>query len=134
MNGFVAPVFFKTQQESRKDNNYVKGKLGAKRYNNDYYQELQILGVRYKFNNDNTLWASVYNERKYNQHSSKYDRWQLRGGYDFKVTEEFVLSPFIRYDLSYREKTSKAQVIMVYQKIIKKFELEPAFPIKLSLL
>ncbi|HDT2949712.1 hypothetical protein OFN39_25580, partial [Escherichia coli] len=25
MNGFVAPVFFKTQQESRKDNNYVKG-------------------------------------------------------------------------------------------------------------
>ncbi len=104
MNGFVAPVFFKTQQESRKDNNYVKGKLGAKRYNNDYYQELQILGVRYKFNNDNTLWASVYNERKYNQHSSKYDRWQLRGGYDFKVTEEFVLSPFIRYDLSYREK------------------------------
>ena len=70
MNGFVAPVFFKTQQESRKDNNYVKGKLGAKHYNNDYYQELQILGVRYKFNNDNTLWASVYNERKYNQHSS----------------------------------------------------------------
>lgn len=56
------------------------------------------------------------------------------GGYDFKVTEEFVLSPFIRYDLSYREKTLKAQVIMVYQKIIKKFELEPAFPIKLSLL
>ena len=32
------------------------------------------------------------------------------------------------------KKTSKAQVIMVYQKIIKKFELEPAFPIKLSLL
>ena len=63
----------------------------------------------------------------------KYDRWQLRGGYDFKVTEEFILSPFIRYDLSYR-KNLKAQVIMVYQKIIKKFELEPAFPIKLSLL
>ncbi|MDU9478460.1 hypothetical protein F8C04_26495, partial [Escherichia coli] len=41
--------------------------------------------------------------RTYNQHSSTSDRWQLRGGYDFKATEEFILSPFIRYALSYRE-------------------------------
>ncbi|HFD2678695.1 TPA: hypothetical protein ACF2XT_002802, partial [Escherichia coli] len=43
-------------------------------------------------------------------------------------------TPSYTKSVSWQHHPSKAQVIMVYQKIIKKFELEPAFPIKLSLL
>jgi hypothetical protein len=107
LSGFVAPVFVQTKQESRKDSSYVKGKLGTNDYNNDYYQELQLLGVKYKINGNNTVWSSIYNERKYSQYSSKYDRWQLRLGYDVKATSDLSFGPFIRYDLSYKEENTE---------------------------
>ncbi|MCS3431062.1 hypothetical protein [Klebsiella sp. BIGb0407] len=107
LSGFVAPVFVQTKQESRKDSSYVKGQLGTNNYNNDYYQELQLLGVKYKINGNNTVWSSIYNERKYTQYSSKYDRWQLRVGYDVKATSDLSFGPFVRYDLSYREENTE---------------------------
>lgn len=103
MNGFVAPVFSETKQESRKDSRYVKGQLGTNTYYGDYFQELQVLGVKYKINSNNTVWSSIYNERKHSEYASKYDRWQLRLGYDVKVTSALNFGPFIRYDLSYKE-------------------------------
>lgn len=103
MNGFVAPVFMETKQESRKDNHYVKGNLSTQHYNGDYYQELEVLGVKYKINDKNTVWSSFYNEIKYSEHASKYERWQLRLGYDLKAMESLNINPFIRYDLYYKE-------------------------------
>ncbi len=103
LSGFVAPVFMKTKQESRKDDNYVKGDLSTNNYNGDYYHELQLLGVRYKINKNNSVWSSIYNERKYSEDASKYDRWQLRVGYNVNVISDLSFSPFVRYDLYYKE-------------------------------
>lgn len=105
MNGFVAPVFMETKQESRKDNHYVKGDLSTQHYNGDYYQELEVLGVKYKVNDNNTVWSSFYNERKHAEHASKYDRWQLRVGYNLKAMESLSINPYIRYDLYYNEES-----------------------------
>lgn len=107
LSGFVGPVFMETKQESRKDNGYVKGNLGTNTYYGDYYQELQLLGVKYKINNDNTVWTSIYNERKYSEYASKYDRWQLRVGYDLKATSDLTINPFVRYDLHYSEENTE---------------------------
>lgn len=103
MNGFIAPVFMETKQESRKDPNYIKGDLKTNHYYGDYYQELQLLGIKYNLNDSNTLWSSIYNERKYQEYASRYDRWQLRLGYNFKVNDSFNINPYIRYDLYYKE-------------------------------
>lgn len=103
LSGFVAPVFMETKQESRKDDSYVKGELSTNNYYGDYYHELQLLGVKYKIDDSNTVWSSIYNERKYSEHASKYDRWQWRVGYDLKATNDLSISPFVRYDLQYKE-------------------------------
>lgn len=103
MNGFVAPVFMETRQETRKEPDYVKGDLKTRRYNGDYYQELQVLGVKYDINDSNAVWTSMYNERKHQEYASRYDRWQLRVGYNFKLNSSFNINPYIRYDLYYKE-------------------------------
>jgi len=104
LNGFVGPVFMETKQESRKDDGYVKGQLGTNKYYGDYYQELQLIGIKHKINDSNTVWSSIYNEFKYSEHASRYDRWQLRVGYEFKATNDLNINPFVRYDMHYREK------------------------------
>ncbi|MDF7681785.1 hypothetical protein PT300_14815 [Enterobacteriaceae bacterium ESL0689] len=103
MNGFIAPVFMQTKQESRKSADFTKGELKTNHYNGDYYQELQVLGVKYTINDNHAAWSSIYNERKHQEYASRYDRWQLRLGYNFKLNDSFNINPYIRYDLYYKE-------------------------------
>lgn len=102
-NGFIAPVFMETKQESRKDSSYVKGELGTNKYYGDYYQELQLIGLKYALADKNSVWASFYNEYKYQEHGAKYTRWQLRGGYNWRATENLNLNPYVRKDIYYKE-------------------------------
>lgn len=109
LSGFLGPVFVETKQQSRKDDNYNSKNLGTNHYNGDYYQELQLLGVKYKINGENTVWTSIYNERKYSEYASKYDRWQWRVGYDLKATSDLSINPFVRYDLHYKEENIESR-------------------------
>lgn len=104
LSGFTGPLFTETKQRARKDSSYTSGDLDTNYYYGDWYQEVQIIGVRQVLPNKDSIWASLYNEYKYLEHSSEYIRWQLRGGYNWGVTDKLAINPFIRYDLHYEEK------------------------------
>lgn len=104
LSGFTGPLFTETKQESRKDSGYKKGDLDTNYYYGDWYQEVQLIGVRQTLPNKDSIWASLYNEYKYLEHSAEYMRWQLRGGYNWGATDKLAINPFIRYDLHYEEK------------------------------
>lgn len=111
LSGFTGPLFTETKQDSRKDSGYKKGDIGTNYYYGDWYQEIQLIGIKQTLPNKDSIWASLYNEYKYLEHSSEYMRWQLRGGYNWGVTDKLAINPFIRYDLHYEEKGKEAASI-----------------------
>ncbi|MGL5710055.1 MAG: porin, partial [Cetobacterium sp.] len=76
-------------------------------YNSDWYQEVQLLGIRHRLPNKDSVWASIYNEYKYSEDSSEYIRWQLRIGYNWNATSKLAINPFARFDLHYNEEDIK---------------------------
>lgn len=111
LSGFTGPLFTETKQESRKDSGYKKGNLDTNYYYGDWYQEVQLIGIKQALPNKDSIWASLYNEYKYLEHSSEYMRWQLRGGYNWGVTSKLAINPFIRYDIYHEEKGKESASI-----------------------
>lgn len=97
MNGFIAPVINEVQQTA-------KSQVTKEYYYHNYYQELQLIGIKYNVTDKNSFWTSIYNEIKYQEHFSKYQLWQLRLGYHWHITPEFNFSPYFRQDLYHKEK------------------------------
>ena len=95
LSGFTGPAFAEVDKKSR------LGETGSETYYGDWYQEVQLLGIRHRFSNKDSVWASIYNEYKYVEHSSEYMRWQLRVGYNMNLTDKLVVGPFGRFDLDY---------------------------------
>lgn len=100
INGFVAPVLNMTKQSSSNQSVLLKDHY----YYNDYYQELQLAGLRYSITPQKRIWVSLYNEIKHQTQLSQYQLWQLRAGYYWHITSQFHFSPYIRRDLYYKEK------------------------------
>ena len=103
LSGFTGPLYYETKQEDRKGSGYVKGDLGTNKYWKDWAQELQLIGIRHRLPNKDTIWASLYNEYKYLENNYEYWRWQARVGYNWRTTDNLAINPFIRYDLHYKQ-------------------------------
>ncbi|MGL4788498.1 hypothetical protein [Cetobacterium sp.] len=101
LSGFTGPVFAEVDKKSR------LGEVGSETYNSDWYQEVQLLGIRHRLPNKDSVWASIYNEYKYSEDSSEYIRWQLRIGYNWNATSKLAINPFARFDLHYNEEDIK---------------------------
>jgi|GEM_PF-686312 hypothetical protein len=101
LNGFVGPQINRVQHGTRKDHSYDSTSKDSAIYWHDWYQEIEVIGVKYKLDNKDTFWTSLYNEYKRNEYKENYTRWQLRTGYNWNVNSKLSINPFIRYDLSY---------------------------------
>lgn len=101
VSGFVGPQINRVQHGTRKDNSYNPTSKNSAIYWHDWYQEMEVIGIKYKLDNKDTIWASLYNEYKRNEYKENYTRWQLRTGYNWNVNSKLSINPFIRYDLSY---------------------------------
>ena len=111
LSGFTGPLFNETKQQSRKDSGYNSKNLGSNNYYGDWYQEIQLLGIRHTLPNKDMLWASIYNEYKYLEHTSEYIRWQMRIGYNWKATDKLAINPFVRQDLYYEEEGKESNSV-----------------------
>ena len=116
LSGFTGPAFAEVDKKSR------LGETGSETYYGDWYQEVQLLGIRHRFSNKDSVWASIYNEYKYVEHSSEYMRWQLRVGYNMNLTDKLVVGPFGRFDLHYEEESLNKSKPSEYKKIKDKDE------------
>lgn len=101
MDGFTGPAFVETDGQGRKDGSSDQKEIKRRNYNNDWYQELQVIGLKYQLDNKDSVWTSLYSEYKDVEGSSHYSRWQARLGYNWSVTPKLSINPYIRYDLSY---------------------------------
>ncbi|WP_047383852.1 hypothetical protein [Cetobacterium sp. ZWU0022] len=116
LSGFTGPAFAEVDKKSRLE------ETGSETYYGDWYQEVQLLGIRHRFSNKDSVWASIYNEYKYVEHSSEYMRWQLRVGYNMNLTDKLVVGPFGRFDLHYEEESLNKSKPSEYKKIKDKDE------------
>lgn len=109
LNGHTGPMINKVQQGTRLVNNGTSAT-----YWDDWYQEMEVLGVKYKLRNNDSIWASLFNEYKKREHKDEFTRWQLRVGYNWNATEKLSINPFMRYDLSY-DITDKKETSSTYK-------------------
>lgn len=96
LSGHTGPMINRVQQGTR-----LKDDGTSATYWDDWYQEMEVLGVKYKLDNNDTIWTSLFNEYKKREHKDEFTRWQLRVGYNWNATEKLSINPFMRYDLSY---------------------------------
>lgn len=101
-NGFLGPIFTKTDQEARKDPDFKAHSLGTNDYYRDYAHQLEF-GFKRTFKTKNAIWASLYNEIHYLKYYSRYQIWQLRLGYYYHPIKGISINPFIRQDLYNKE-------------------------------
>lgn len=101
MDGFTGPAFVETDGVGRLDGSSDQKVVKRRNYDNDWYQELQVIGLRYRLANKNTVWTSLYSEYKDTESVERYSRWQARLGYNWAVTSNLAINPYMRYDLDY---------------------------------
>ena len=76
----------------------------------DYYHEIET-GIKYKFEGNQAVLFSVYNEYEKDEKSPaqvqaySYDEWQLRLAYEKKFNNGVFVSPFVRIGIDKSEKT-----------------------------
>ena len=102
LNGHTGPMINRVQQGTR-----LKNDGTSATYWHDWYQEMEILGVKYKIDSNNSIWTSIFNEYKNREHKDEFTRWQWRIGYNWNATSDLSINPFIRYDLSYKTTDKK---------------------------
>lgn len=108
LNGHTGPMINRVQQGTR-----LKNDGTSATYWHDWYQEMEILGVKYKIDSNNSIWTSIFNEYKNREHKDEFTRWQWRIGYNWNATSDLSINPFIRYDLSYKT-TDKKETSKTY--------------------
>lgn len=107
VGGWLGPETYRTKGRGRRTattDNPNDQKVKDRVYTNNWRQEMEVLGIRHTFANRNRIWTSIYNERSYLDHNTRYDRWQYRAGADYRATSNLVLKPYVRIDLDYKQK------------------------------
>ena len=76
----------------------------------DYYHEIET-GIKYKFEGNQAVLFSIYNEYEKDEKSPahvqaySYDEWQLRLAYEKKFNNGVFVSPFVRIGIDKTEET-----------------------------
>lgn len=87
-----------------------RGTADAKNWD-DYYHEIET-GVKYKFEGNQAVLFSIYNEYEKDEKSPayvqaySYDEWQVRLAYEKKFDNGVFVSPFVRIGIDKSEETT----------------------------